>query len=659
MRWHQAFSAEAASPLPELSIQYTDFAHWQRQRLSGDLLEEQLWYWRQRLQGVQPLQLPTDWPRTDVQSLRAHRTRHGVEAGDRRAQSVQPARRRDAVHAPLLSAFEVLLHRYTGQTDIAIGSPIANRNRTEVEPLIGFFVNSLVLRSDVSGRPRSASCSTGQGTALEAFKHQDVPFEKLVEELRPDRELSQNPLFQIMFALQNAPAEALQLQGLVLDLFGTDLTATRFDIELHVWEQAGGLTAVIFYRTDLFDRSTIARMLSHYQTLLQAAVATPDVPIDALPLLGDAEHLQIVRDWNARTTRFPELPIPQLFEVQAAKTPDAVAVEYGAARLTYRELNERANRLAHALTARGVGPDVLVGLMVERSLDMIVGMLGILKAGGAYVPLDTSYPQNRLALMMADSNVRALLTQEHLLDRVSATRRPCSAWIATGSSSGEPARIRRPVSPPSTWPTSSTRQESTGQPKGAAIPHRGVVRLVCNTDYVSLTSTDRVAQASNASFDAATFEIWGALLHGGCLIGVDKDVALAPVEFATELRDRRITTLFLTTALFNQIAREAPWGFSGLTHLLFGGEAVDPSCVRDVLEKGRPQRLLHVYGPTENTTYSSWHLVDDVPEGATTVPIGGPISYTQLYVLDETLRPVPIGVPVSCLWAAPAWHVRT
>jgi amino acid adenylation domain-containing protein len=641
-----AFCGRRPSPLGALPIQYADFAAWQRGWLTGEVLEKQLSYWRKQLDGVEQLQLPTDRPRPAAQSYR----------GAARA-FVMPRALSDAVKAfsqstgatifmTLLAAFEALLARYTGQHDIAIGSPIANRNRSELEGLIGFFVNSLVMRGDVSGDPTFRELvERTRDMALGAYAHQDVPFEKLVEELRPERDLGQNPLFQVMFAVQNAPAEAVTLEGLTLATLDAEFTTTRLDIELHLWEAADQIGGAMFYSTDLFDAETIARMIGHYQELLAAATASPECRVSMLPLLSAGEQ-RALEAWNAAARTFPEQPIHALFEEQAARTPQAVAAVYGDRQITYHELNDRANHLAGYLVGRGVRPDALVGLFVERSIEMIVGMLGILKAGGAYVPLDTAYPPQRLALMIADAGVDILLTQRHLVERLPQHGASIVCldqdWTDIAAASGERPAVA--VSPDHLAYVIYT-SGSTGQPKGAAVPHRGVVRLVINTDYVGLGPADRIAQASNASFDAATFEIWGALLQGGCIVGFEKEMALSPVEFATALRDRGITTLFLTTALFNQMAREAPWGFGRLRQLLFGGEAVDPEAVRVVLQKGRPERLLHVYGPTENTTFSTWHQVEQVPDGALTVPIGGPIAYTQLYVLDDRLNRVPVGVP--------------
>jgi amino acid adenylation domain-containing protein len=355
----------------------------------------------------------------------------------------------------------------------------------------------------------------------------------------------------------------------------------------------------------------------------------------------------LLEKWNDTGVAYPrDLRVHEVFEVQVERDPDAVAVVFGSEVLSYGELNARANRLARDLEKRGVGPEVLVGLCVERSLEMVVGMLGILKAGGAYVPLDPEYPKERLAFMLEDTRAPVLLTQERLVGGLPE----CGAEVVCLDADAEAiaveseANLSVPGMPDDLAYVIYT-SGSTGRPKGIGIPHRAISRLVLNTDYVDLDASDRIAQASNCSFDAATFEIWGALLHGGRLVGIGKDVMLMPRDFAAALREHEISVVFLTTALFNQVAREVPDAFRSVRHLLFGGEAVDPQWVREVLANGSPQRLLHVYGPTESTTFTTWYRVESIPEGATTVPIGRPIANTQLYVLDGGLQPVPVGVP--------------
>jgi amino acid adenylation domain-containing protein len=419
----------------------------------------------------------------------------------------------------------------------------------------------------------------------------------------------------------------------------------RFDLEVHLSERADRLFMMFIYSTDLFEEGTICRMQQHYQQLLEAIVAAPETPLADLPLVTDEERRQLVEEWGANRVEYPrEATIPELFARQVALRPDAIAVTGEGQPLSYRELDARANQLAHRLRRLGVGPDVLVGLCMGRSVEMVVGILGILKAGGAYVPLDPTYPQERLAFMLKDAGLRLLVAQERMLAGLPAhaAHMVCvdRDWA---SISAEPSQAPAVNVTAENLAYVIYTSGSTGKPKGVAVPHRAVVRLVSNTDYAPLGPDDVVAQVSNSSFDAATFELWGALLNGGRLVIITKDVVLTPAEFAKELDRHGVTTLFLTTALFNLVARHAPRAFSKLRHLLFGGEAVEPRWVAEVLRQGPPARLLHVYGPTETTTFATWQLVDAVPARATTIAIGRPIANTECYVLDAKRRPVPIG----------------
>jgi amino acid adenylation domain-containing protein len=717
---YTAFAQNQPSPLPELPLQYADFAHWQREWLQGEELETQLAYWRQQLGGIPVLNLPSDRPKPTIQSYRG--ATKFLELPPSLSKALEKLSQQEGVtlFMTLLAAFQTLLYRYTQQEDIAVGSPIANRNRSEIEGLIGFFVNTLVLRTDLSGNPTFQELlDRVREVTLGAYAHQDLPFEKLVEELHPERSLSRHPLFQVVFGFENAPMEALELPGLTVSSLNIDFKTTRFDLEFHLWqasegfrslwgerwEHGEGIRGVVVYNTDLFDEATITRMVGHFKTLLESIVANPQARIANLPFLSEAERHQLLVEWNDTQADYPQKRcIHQLFEEQVEKTPDATAVIFEGKQLTYRELNSRSNQLAHYLQKLGVGSEVLVGICMERSVEMIVGCLSILKAGGAYVPLDPTYPQERLSFMLEDAQVPVLLTQQHLVERLGTQKsevqdlrnRPPNPPTLGGvnlvpprfgggmgtplGNSGPPLGIRGRggvggqndsicVSPKvvcldSDWETIAQETEenpnsavtsdnlayviytsgSTGKPKGVAVPHKAVNRLVCNTNYIKLEPSDKVAQVSNTSFDAATFEIWVALLHGAQLIGISRDVTLSPRDFALQLRQQGITVLFLTTALFQQIARDVPQAFESLRYLLFGGEAVDPRWVQKILKNGPPLRLLHVYGPTEGTTFSSFYWVQEVPEEAIAIPIGCPITNTQIYLLDGQLQPVPIGV---------------
>ncbi|NJN67597.1 MAG: amino acid adenylation domain-containing protein [Chloroflexaceae bacterium] len=637
--------------LPELPIQYADFAVWQRKWLQGERLEQPLRYWKAQLGGDLPvLQLPTDRPRPAMQTFVGARQTFGLPPVLTRALRELSQREGVTLFMVLLAAFQTLLSRSTGQEDILVGSPIANRNRSEVEPLIGFFVNTLVLRTDLSGNPTFRDLlKRVQQVALGAYAHDELPFEKLVEELQPERHMSHTPLFQVLFGLQSDPTAAVEMAGLTMHFREIDSRTSKCDLTLNMTEKTDTIEGYLEYNTDLFDDTTMTRLLRHFQAVLQGVVANPACRLADIPLLTDEERREILVGWNDTRTDYPnELTVHQLFERQAAQRPDAPAVSFAGQQLTYGELNERANRLAHYLRTLGVGPERFVAICLERSADLIVGILAILKAGGTYVPLDPTYPQERLAYMLEDTRATVLLTQEQLRASLPTHRGVQvvsmdmdAQWEAIARQRGEnPANHTTPDHLAYVMYTSG----STGNPKGIGIPHRAINRLVFNTNYLDVQPDDRMAQAANASFDAATFEFWGALLHGALVVGISKDVALSPHEFAAQLREQGITTLFLTTALFNQLAREVPDAFATLRHVLFGGEAVDPRWVREVLQKGAPARLLHVYGPTESTTYATWYLVREVDENAPTIPIGYPLSNTTTYVLDQSMQPVPIGV---------------
>ncbi|MGB7921969.1 MAG: amino acid adenylation domain-containing protein [Pyrinomonadaceae bacterium] len=645
---YEAYSRGEESPLEELSIQYADYAVWQREWLQGDVLDQQLDYWKQQLAGApQVLELPTDHPRPPVQSYKGASQRFQLSeelSGELKRLSQQQG---VTLFMTLLAAFQTLLMRYSGQQDVVVGADVANRNRAETEQLIGFFVNMMVLRTDLSGDPSFEELiGRVKEVALEGYEHQEVPFEKIVEAIAPEREMSRTPLFQVAFVLQNVPQVAFDAQGLTLSPLGSDSETAKFDLTLSMTETEGGITGAFEYSTDLFERSTIERMAAHLACLLDGVVKQPGQRLSELPLLTKQEEQQVLGAWNETASDYPrESCIHQLFEQQVERTPDAIAASFDDAQISYGELNSRANQLAHHLMSLGIGPDVLVGLMVERSIEMVVAVLGILKAGGAYLPLDSAYPLERLSFMLEDAGTPVLLTQEPYLDVLPAHwgQLICldSDWDSIAQESSEnPSNSATPDNLAYVIYTSG----STGRPKGVAVTHRAVNRLVINTNYVCLTPADVIAQASNSSFDAATFEIWGALLNGARLVGIKKEVALSPRDFADWIAAKEISTLFLTTALFNQIVNEVPKAFEKVRNLLTGGEQSDPKQFHEVLKSGPPERLLHVYGPTETTTYASWHEVKEVGAGAGAVPIGGPIANTEIYLLDAHLRLVPVGV---------------
>ncbi len=640
-----ALRAGAPSPLPELPIQYADFASWQREQLQDETLQRKLAPWRRRLAGA-PTELPL---------LPDHPRRRTDGAGGFLPVALPPellaplgAVARDAggtLYMVLLAAFQALLFRHGGRADLVVGSPVSGRGRVETEGVIGCFVNTLALRVRLEGALSFRELlGRVREVVVEAFAGDDLPFEKLVEELCPERRLHENPLFQVAFGFQQPPVRGTVGSEIRLEPIEIHTGTSKFDLSLSLTETPGGIAGFWEYATTLFDPATVARLSRHWLTLLADAAEHPDRRLAALALLSGAERHQLAAEWNDARAAYPrEETIPALFAVQAARNPEAPALVSAAGTVTYGELTARSRRLARRLAGCGVGPDALVGVFLERGPEMVTAWLAAIEAGGAYLPLDLDYPAERLAFMLADGRVRALVTRREL-----AARLPAGDAAVVLIDEMDDTDDERPLPVSRAMPDSLAyvvyTSGSTGVPKGVAVPQRAVVRLVRGSDYVQLTPSDRVAQASNASFDAATFEVWGALLNGGCLVAVERDVTLSPEDFSRQIREQGITALFLTTALFNRLASLDPNVFAGVRHLLFGGEAVDPTRVAEVLAAAPPERLLHVYGPTEGTTFTTWQRVRAVAPGAATIAIGRPLANGTVTLLDADLRPVPIGV---------------
>lgn len=644
---YSAVSQGKASPLSELPLQYADFAVRQQKELQGAKLEQLLDYWRKQLVGLSMLTLPIDRPRPAVSTFQGARLFVVYPAQLTKTLGALGEREGCTLFMILLAAFFVLLHRYSGQVDLAVGSAIANRPRTELEGLLGFFVNTLVMRGDLSSDPSFLELLRRvQSLALDAYAHQDLPFEKLVEELQPERSLARNPLVQVMFTLQNAPLDTFS--GADVDSLEIERGTANFDLVVDLWERADGCLGGRFeYSTDLFDAATIHRMSAHFGQLLDSIVATPNQAISKLSMLTERERQEVLNLGVETAAPYPrDCTIIDHFEEQVEQRPSAIVVSHNTTVWSYLTLDTMANTLAHRLIACGIGPGCLVALYLDRSCDLIAAQLAVLKADAAYVPLDIEYPSSRLEAILAETEVSVLISQRSLADRLKPFSIP-AIWLDENPSQQDQntGRPRRRPSDPNALAHIIYTSGSTGRPKGICIPHHAVLRLVCGTDYVMLEPGDRMAHASNPAFDAATFEIWGALLCGGTLVIVDRDVVLSPADFAAFLIDQKITTLFMTTALFNQIAATVPTAFASLRELLFGGEQVEPRWVREVLAKGAPGRLLHVYGPTESTTFATWHLIEAVSTDTLTIPIGRPIANTTAYVLEADMQPAPVGVP--------------
>ena len=639
--------------LPELPIQYADFAEWQHGWLTGRVRDEQLAYWKRQLEDLPLLQLPTDRPRPRVQAFRGEFHALAVERPLADAVRALSRSANSTVFMTMLAAFTALLHRYTGQTDIVIGSPMAGRTRREVEPLIGFFVNSLVLRGDVSGDPSFQELLRRvQKTALDAFAHQDLPFEMLVEELHPARDASRNPLFQVTFQLFTPPSGATGLDERHSPLLVHRGTA-MFDLALSLGDNGQAFVGGIEYDRDLFDAETIAQLGAHLLILLEGAVKDPQRRISELPILSEADRRQLLVEWNQTGSSFdgPQL-LDELIDLQVARTPHHIAVSSGQASLTYSELSLRASALASRLRVNGIGPDRLVAICLERSVDMVVALVAVLKAGGAYVPLDPAYPQDRLDFMLADSGASVVITDtSRLLQWPGAGRIVIAAGedgdaVGGGRLGGSSAATlggpieRSPRDAAYVIYTSG----STGRPKGVVVEHRSI----CNhmqwmQERFPLHVHDRVAQRTPFSFDASVWEFYAPLLAGARLVlagAHDRD----PAAIVRLLRDERITVLQCVPTFLDLLLDEPEFdGTLSLRRVFCGGEALAARTVRRFHDRS-PAELCNLYGPTEATIDASFWVSPGEVLGAT-APIGRPVANSRLYVLDAARSPVPVGAP--------------
>ena len=670
---YTAFCAGKPSPLPELPIQYADFAVWQRQWLQGQVMDTQLDYWKQQLAGSPPLlELPTDRVRPLIQTSRGD-IKH-FQLDDRLTQKLKSLSEKSGatLFMTLLTGFVILLSRYSNQQDILVGSPIANRNRSELESLIGFFANTLVLRTDVSGNPSFWELlQRVRQVAMEAYSHQDAPFEQVVEALQPERNLSYSPLFQVMFVLLNTPPGKLELPGLSSTPLQIENPTAKFDLTLLMTESEQGVSGSLEYNSDLFEQPTITRMVGHFVTLLEGIVANPEERISQLPLLTQPEQQQLFGEWNNTQANYPsDKCIHQLFEEQCLSTPDAVAVVFNNQQLTYHQLNCRANQLAHYLCSLGVKADTLVGLCVERSLEAIVGILGILKTGGAYVPLDPEYPTERLRFMLEDAQVKVLLTQQQLVESIPQHQ----AHLVCLDSDWEKIAQECELNPENTAATDNLAyviytSGSTGKPKGVLVNHSNVVRLFAATDaWYHFNAQDVWTMFHSYAFDFSVWEIWGALLYGGRLVVVPYLVTRSPESFYKLLCQEKVTILNQTPSAFRQLIQAeqsitfppAPCSTSttlsdhlppasslNLRLVIFGGEALEIKSLQPWFERHGDQmpQLVNMYGITETTVHVTYRPLSKADLNHTASVIGRPIPDLQVYVLDKYFQPLPIGVP--------------
>jgi aspartate racemase len=638
---YEAFLVGAPSPLPELPVQYADVALRQRELPQEGGLEAQVAYWKRQLAGAPPvLELPTDRPRPSVQSYRG--ATQSFELPVILSEAIRAFSRREGVTVfmALQAAFQTLLYRYTFQDDIVVGTAVSERNRIETEGLIGPLSNTLLLRTDFRGDPTFRKLlEQSREVTLEAYAHQDLPFEKLIEELQPVRDLSRAPFFQVMFVLhQSALEDNLKLAGLTLSRLSIERGTARFDLCLNMVDGEGELSGSLEYNTDLYDAATVIRLLGHFQTLLEGIVADPDKRLSSLPILTEAERHQLLAQWNKTATDYPQdRCIHELFEAQVEQTPEAIAVVFENQQLIYRELNARANQLAHCLRKRGVGPEVLVGVCLERSLEMVVGLLGILKAGGAYVPLDPTYPQKRLRFILEDAALPVLLTQECLVESLphrgtevvcmdvnwEVFARESSENLASGVIANNLAYV-------------IYTSGSTGRPKGVAIEHHSTVALV---DWAEGVFTSEqlagVLASTSICFDLSVFELFVTLSLGGRVI-----LAENPLHLSTLRAKDDVTLINTVPSAMAELLRVQ--GVPASAHTVnLAGEPLQNSLVQQIYQLGTVKQVFDLYGPSEDTTYSTFAL----RSAGGSATIGRPIANTQLYILDPHLQPVPVGMP--------------
>jgi amino acid adenylation domain-containing protein len=646
--FYNAAATGIAVQLPELPITFSDYARWQREQLAGPEGERLTSYWKDKIGGSSfALQLPTDRPRPMEQTFPG--AVRGYAVSDAQAKEIKEfcLRERVTPFMVALTALFAVLARYSGQDDILIGSPIAARSQVETEELVGFMTNSVVMRGKLDGDPAFRELlQQVRQTVLEAFAHQDLPLKMLMEKILPERDAKRSAIFQVMLVYQIEPVRRLDLHRLETSVREVRPDTSKFDFTIELTPHGDGLDGAIEYNTNLFDSATIDRLWGHLTTYLERAIAAPEEKAAAISLLTPGERRQLLVEWNATERAYPmETSLAGLVEAQVERTPDAVAIVYGDQQLTYRELNQRANRLAHRLLRLGIHPQEKVGIAVERSPELIAGILAILKAGAAYVPIDLTYPQERRDFILRDCGIRFLLTVPSGLTIITECAvEPIDARF--DADDGEEGDDQNPscAADLDSLAYVMYTSGSTGRPKGVLIPHRGIVRLVEGTNFAQLDETQVFLHMAPASFDASTFEIWGALVHGARLVLL-KGNPFDLDRIGETISRHHVTTLWLTSSLFNLIVDEGPETLAPVRQLLVGGEALSVTQVKQALQALPTTRIINGYGPTESTTFACCYAIPrDVSNTCASIPIGRPIANTRIYILDRQFQPLPVGV---------------
>ena len=623
-----------------------DFARWEHHRLRQPFIETQLAYWQAQLRDCAPaLDLPTDRLPSTPGFAGGCET---IVLDDKLGARLRAMSRRENVtlFIALLAAFKILLHRYTGSADIAVGCPVTRRSHQLTEQLIGCFINTLVLRTRLTGNPTVRELlDRVRQTALDAYSHAELPFDRLVAKLAPIRNANRNPFFNVMFGLEAVEQETARSGGLTIRQLPSDTAVAKFDLVLEVTERQGELSCVVTYKTELFDATTIQRLLCQYRTVLEAMAVSPEISLSTIPLMSADERHQVVVEWNATRRAYPRQSLCTRFEDQVCRTPDLMALSSGGRQLTYGELNRRANQLAHYLRATGLQRGEFAGVAVDRSLDSIIALLAIVKAGGAYLPLDTTFPRERLALMIADARPRIVVTElQHATALTSSDTRLICLDRDRSALSSQPESTPTLTGDADDVACVMYTSGSAGRPKGVCITHRNIERLLIDVDYARLDATTCTLHLAPLAFDASTFEIWGPLLHGG-------RVAVAPSAVPSLeglerlLRRECVNTLWLTASFFNTVIDERPQALQGLRELLIGGEALSMPHVVRALAALPSTQIVNGYGPTEATTFTCCYAVPrSLDPLRRSVPLGRPIAGTRVYVLDQHLQPTAIGV---------------
>ena len=639
-----SFVAKEPSPLPNLPIQYGDFATWQRQSSAGSTISRQLKYWRKQLADLPTLDLPTDRPRPTEFTFRGARQPLRIDGERYRALHAFCKRENSTVFMVLLAAFYVLLHRYSGQDDLPLGSPVAGRNRKELEPLIGFFINTLILRGDLAGNPVFGELLARVRDVMSAaFANQDVPFEQIVEELQPPRDKSRNPLFQVTFQVFQLPSAPGLLKDVLLPFVPVPSGIAKFDLAVElVWTETE-LKGHVEYNTDLFDALRIEQLVAHYLQLLDGILTDPSRRVSDFPMLT-AEEVRQLDSWNATASDYPRhQSIPEVFMAVVSAQPDALAVRFGDTVLSYRELACCADRVAHRLLAHGVIRGEPVAVCLERSLAMPAALLGILKAGAAFVPLDPSYPPARLSHMLSASGARLLVTtaaQANTIPDLPVEVIDIGTEMDADELVGSVPMILTSDDLAYIMYTSG----STGVPKGVAVTHRNILRTVMGVHYVDCREGRSILQFAPISFDASTFEIWGSLLNGGVLV-LHPSGPVALEALGSFIRDARIDILFMTTALFREMIENCPDYLRSVGQIMTGGESMRLSVAKAAWTALPRTRLMNAYGPTECTTFATMFPITGPETLGAIVPIGRPIDNASAYILDKYGNRVPVGIP--------------